>query len=101
WVTTVGAERASCGTSDRLCLSFIDQMSPAFEPVSLLILLDGATVFERQGSLASSEFVFYSGPATAGTHLVQLLLHKQMGGYHFEARAAHRIEVAADGPRPD
>jgi hypothetical protein len=97
----VGAERASCGMSDRLCLTFLDEMSPEFEAVRLLIVLDGAVVFDRHGSLASRQFVYYSGPATAGSHLVETVLHKQRGRFHFEARCSHTIEVAADGPRPD
>jgi uncharacterized Zn-binding protein involved in type VI secretion len=97
---TVGVERASCGTSDPLCLVFLNQMSPEFETERLLIVLDKVVVFDRQGSLALRQSVYYSGPATAGTHSLQLLFRAKRGHFHFEAKSSHTFEVAADGPRP-
>ena len=40
---TVGVERANCGTSDRLCLAFRDEMNPEL------------VVFDRQGVFVSTQ----------------------------------------------
>src|SRR5438552_3604716 len=69
-VAPVGDEHATCEAADRLCIVFRSEMSTEFETERLLVGLDHAVVFDRQGNLPRTDHVVYSGPA-AGDHQVQ------------------------------
>jgi len=76
-------------------------MGANFEVRRVLVVLDGVVIFNRTQELSRCEHVVYSGAASPGEHVVQLLVQMVGGqGYRFEVRSTHTFDVAADGPSP-
>jgi hypothetical protein len=105
WPPDTGIDRIECGSSDRLCLVFRNEMSDAFEVDWVGFWLDDALVFARGGHPALLNVVVYSGSPPPGQHRLQFLLRmrggaKSLAGYHFEARSSHTFDVPEVGPAP-